>query len=176
MKKKNIDFEAEFWSDQEFDNPLDLFEAFYDYSNLETYKKTLGEAFCYLYKSKIYYKKSPGQIFIFYIAIRSFYKACYFLQFSKIKCKSSEPYEWKSSLHQASLSRDEYDNPMLVFERAFKEKTLDEFDLFLSEVVHVALTTSKAYVQYDLITPYFHSIKMFDAAQLILERGIEKIK
>jgi len=175
-KKKNTDFDAVFWSNQEFENPFDLLAAFYEYSSLETYKKTLGEAFCYLYKMEIYCKNYPGQLFIFYKAVRSFYKACYLLQFSKTKCKPTEPYEWKSSLHQASLSRDEYNNPFLVFERAFKEKTFEEYDFFLSEVVHLSLTTSKADFQDDLVTHYFHSIKMFDAAQLILERGMENIK
>ncbi|WP_207915826.1 hypothetical protein [Flavobacterium caseinilyticum] len=80
-------------------------------------------------------------------------------------------YHW--NLH---LTKEEYENPFLVFKKAFAEKTIDEFEFFLFEVIHLSLSRCIEEFDYDLITPYIYLIKMLDATQLMRERGIEKIK
>ena len=88
--------------------------------------------------------------------------------------KGSDNYT--SIVHLASLSKEEYKNPFKVFQKAFEEKSLEQFESFLCEIVHLSLSPHAGESDYDSITPYVHLIKMLDARQLIMERGIEKIK
>jgi hypothetical protein len=74
------------------------------------------------------------------------------------------------------LTKEEYANPFTVFQIAFAEKSLDEFEFFLCEIIHISLSPNVVEFDYDLITPYIHLIKMLDASQLLRESGLEKIK
>ena len=92
------------------------------------------------------------------------------------KVESQKPSDCKSILHQCSLTKEEYANPFTVFQIAFADKSLDEFDFFLCEVIHISLSPNVVDFDYDLITPYIHLLKMLDASQLMRERGLKKIK
>ena len=78
--------------------------------------------------------------------------------------------------HLSSLTKEEYDNPFLVLQNAFAEKTLQEFEFFLCETIELSLSPYGGDPDSDLTTPYIHLIKMLDAAELMKERGVEKIK
>ncbi len=136
----------------------------------------LNETIVYAHKNKVYKKDHPAPIFVYYTAFRSFLKACFCLQFKSKKWKVKEESDCKSILHQASLTKEEYANPFIVFQKAFADKTLEEYQYFLCEVVHLALSCNRVDFDTDMITPYIHVIKMLDATQLIRENGIQKRK
>lgn len=176
MKKNRIAFESIFWAGHEIKSSSQVLEAFFDFAHLDCYKEILCEAFLYVHKKKVYKKDYPGQVIVFYTALRSFLKVCFLLQYKNKKWKVKKPSDCKSKLHLASLTMEEYENPFLVFQRAFAEKTIDEFEFFLFEVIHLSLSRCTEEFDYDLITPYIYLIKMLDASQLMRERGIEKGK
>ena len=53
---------------------------------------------------------------------------------------------------------------------------MEEFELFLGLILEHSLSPIDGYPESDVTTPYIHLIKMLDAAELIKERGVEKIK
>ncbi|MFP3594838.1 hypothetical protein SB689_23125, partial [Chryseobacterium sp. SIMBA_038] len=69
----------------------------------------------------------------------------------------------------------EYQNPLLVFKKAFREYSIREFDYFLSGMVHFSLGAYDNLPERNLVIPYIHLIKMLDAAHLILERRGKKM-
>ena len=78
--------------------------------------------------------------------------------------------------HFTSLTKEEYENPFMVFKKAFDEKTLEQFEFFLSEIVRLSLSPQAGDPDADHTTCYIHLIKMLDAVELIRERGVEKIR
>ncbi len=78
--------------------------------------------------------------------------------------------------YRAHFPMDEYDNPFLVFQKAFKEFTLKEFEYFNTQIVYFSLGAYSDEPEANIITLFIHLNKMLDAAQIIRERGIEKIK
>ena len=74
------------------------------------------------------------------------------------------------------MTREEHANPFTVFQIAFAENSLDEFEFFLCEIIHISLSPNVVEFDYDLITPYIHLVKMLDASQMMRESGLEKIK
>ena len=176
MKKNKISFESYFWAAERIKCPFKLVNAFYDYANLHFYKHTLGEVIIYSHKRNICMQDNPGQIFVFYTAMNSFLKACYCMKSKRKKWHVKKSDKCESNLLLASLTKEEYNNPFIVFEKAFAEKTPEEFEFFLGEIVHLSLSPCAEDYDFDKITPYLYLIKMLDASQLIRERGVEKIK
>lgn len=177
MKKNKISFGTNFWSAHEIENPFEVVDAFFDYADLDYYKETLCEAIFYMNKAEVYKKDYPGQVFVCYTALRSFLKACFYLQDESKKWKVKEvSSEKRLILQQASLTAKEYIDPFIVFPKAFEEKSLEDFEFFLCEIVHMSLCPSAVEFDYDLITPYIHLVKMLDASELMRERGLEKIE
>jgi hypothetical protein len=176
MKKNKISFGTTFWSAYETGNPFEAVEAFFDFAHLDYYKETLSKVVIYSHRRKIYKQDNPCEIFVFYTAVCSFLKVCYCLKVKSKKWKAKESTGYESILHLASLSKQEYENPFILFQKAFAEKTLEEFEFFLCEIVQLSLSPGEGESDCDLMTPYIHLIKMLDAAQLMRERGVEKIK
>ena len=176
MKKIKISMETSFWAGCEIEDPFELIGAFFNYCSVESYKNTLSEIMLHIYKTEVCKKDYPGDVFDFHTAVKSFVRASYLLQFKSKKLKVKKaPKEWQI-ISQASLTQEEYENPFLVFEKAFESKTLGEYEFFLNEIVHVSLSPYKEEFDYDLITPHIYLVKMLDAAQIMSERGIKKIK
>lgn len=176
MKKNKIYFETNFWAAYEIGNPFEVIDAFFDYAHLDQYKQRLGEEFLYINRQDVYKKDYPGQVFVFYTALRSFLKTCQCLQYKGKKWRVKQSSECKSVLHQASLTKEEYADPFMVFQTAFAAQSLDDFEFFLSEITHLSMSPYTIEFDTDLITPYIHLIKMLDASQLMRERGVERIK
>ncbi|OXA96158.1 hypothetical protein [Flavobacterium hercynium] len=176
MKKNKISFETTFWAHQELKNPFEVIDAFLGSESLSFYKQTLSEIVFYRSKDEIYQKECPGDVFFTYTAIRSFLKACSCLPYKSKKWKITEiSAEKRSILSQASLTVEEYENPFIVFQNAFEEHSLADFEFFLCEIIHLALRPTIVEFDFDLLTPYIHVIKMLDASQLLLESKVEKI-
>ncbi|OXA93482.1 hypothetical protein [Flavobacterium hercynium] len=177
MKKNKISFETTFWAHHELENPFEVIDAFLGSENLAYYKQTLSEIVFYRSKDEIYNKECPGDVFFNYTAIRSFLRACSSLSYKSKKWKVREvSAEKKSILSQASLTTEEYENPFIVFENAFAEHSLADFEFFLCEIVHLSLRPTIVEFDSDLLTPYIHVIKMLDASQLLLESEVERVE
>ncbi|SEM65052.1 hypothetical protein SAMN05421856_10573 [Chryseobacterium taichungense] len=176
MKNNKISLETHFWSGQEVENPFEFIEVFFEYGNLDYYKETLNQFLFHTEQQKLYEKGYPGQIFILYTAFRSFLKACFKLRSKSEKWKVRKALEKRSILEQASLTSEEYQNPFVVFQNAFIDTAFEEYEFFLCEITHLSLSPFGEEFDYDLITPFIHLTKMLDAAQIIRERGIKKIK
>ncbi len=56
------------------------------------------------------------------------------------------------------------------------KSALSRFELFLHQITEFSLSPCDGDPESDVTTPYIHLIKMLDAAELIKERGVEKIK
>ena len=168
MKKNKISVEAE--------NPFKAIATFFDYAALDFYKQNLTETLIYSYKTKVYEQDNPSNVFVFYTAVCSLLKACYGLQKKSKKWKVKESLRSETVFHLTSLTEEEYDNPFMVLQKAFDEKTLEQFESFLSEIVRLSLSPQEGDPDADHATCYIYLIKMLDAVELIRERGVEKIK
>ncbi|OUL60513.1 hypothetical protein [Flavobacterium sp. AJR] len=176
MKKNKRFFETRFWAGVEAGNPFKAIDAFFDFEDLDYYKQTLTEAVIYSYKRKVYKQDNPSDVFVFYTIINSFLKICYCLKQKSKKWKVTASLHSETVFHLTSLTKEEYDNPFIVFQNAFDEKRLEEFELFLCLILELSLSPNAGDAESDLTTPYIHLIKMLDAVELIRERGVEKIK
>jgi len=143
--------------------------------DLAEVKEKLFDVVNYSTKPKVLLKEDPSLIFHFYLCLRSFIKASYVLQLKTTKWKLSDSTEYTSRLLQGSLSDDEYKDPLLVFRKAFKEFSLKEFDHFITESVYFSFSSYTNDPDANIITFFIHLTKMLDAAQLMRERGVEKI-
>ena len=176
MKKKKIDLETQFWYRGTRLSCLTLLDAFFEIDDLVAVKERLCDVINYSTQPKVLMKNDPSLIFHFYLCIRSFVRASYLIQFKSEKWKLNDPPEYKSPLLQGFLSDEEYRDPFLVFQRAFKEFSLEEFEYFITEIIYFSLANS-----YDIPTDtnsahFIHLTKMLDASQIIRERGVKKIK
>lgn len=176
MKKNKISFGTNFWSANEAGNPYDALHAFFDFSHLDEYKQILSDVAIYSYRRKIYKQDNPCHVFVIYTALSSFIKVCNCLKRKSRKWQVKGSGDYSSIVHLAALSKEEYKNPFKVFQKAFEEKSLEQFEFFLCEIVHLSLSPHAGETDCDILTLYVHLIKMLDAGQLIMERGIEKIK
>jgi len=176
MKKNKISFETNFWAGYMEGNPFKAIKAFFDFGHLDYYKQNLTELVLCSYKTKVYEQDNPSNAFVFYTAIFSFLKVCYCLQYKSKKWKVKASLCSETVFHFSSLTKEEYDNPFIVFRKAFEEKTFKEFEFFLCLILELSLSPYSEDPESDLTTPYIHLIKMLDAAGLMRERGVEKIK
>lgn len=176
MKKKKMDFETGFWYCNTQLSCMTLLDAFFEMDDLPTVKNMLFDVMNYSIKYEVIMKDDPSLIFHFYHCMRSFIKVCYVLQFKTKKLKLNAPPEYISRLLQGSLSNNEYRDPFLVFQNAFREISLDKFQDYLTRSVYFSLGAYNDQPEVEFITPFIHLTKMLDAAQIIRERGIEKIK
>lgn len=176
MKKNKIAFDTGFWASFVAGNPFKAIDAFFDFAHLDYYKHNLTQVVMYSYKRKVYKKDNPSNVFVFYTALCSFLKVCYCMQKKSKKWKVKASLHSETVFHLSSLTKEEYENPFMVFQKAFDKKTLEEFELFLCQILELSLSPCPADPDSDLTTPYIHLIKMLDAVELIRERGVEKIR
>lgn len=176
MKKNKTSFETSFWAGYVAENPFKALEAFFTFANLDYYKQNLTEAVIYSYKTKVYKQDNPSNAFAFYTVFRSFIKVCYCLKDKTNKWKLRASLHCETAFYLSSLTKEEFENPFMVFQKAFEEKTLEEFELFLCQILELSLSPFGGDPESDLTTPYIHLMKMLDAVELMRERGVEKIK
>ena len=176
MKKNKIALENDFWARYEAGKTFKAITAFFDYASLDYYKQTLSEVVMYSYKRDVYMQDNPSDVFIFYNAVSSFIKVCYGVNMKSKKWKVKESLRTETVFHLSSLTKEEYENPFMVFQKAFNGITPEEFELFLCHILELSLSPNGGEPESDLTTPYIYLIKMLDAVELIRERGVEKIK
>jgi len=176
MKKNKISPETSFCSQFAAANPIQALNAFFAFAHLDYYKQNLTEMVMYSYKTKVYNLENPSDAFAFFTAINSFLKVCYCLQKKSKKWKVKPSLRCETAFQLSSLTKEEYDNPFMVFQKAFDEKTPKEFEFFLCLIVELSLSPYAGDPESDLTTPYIYLIKMLDAVELMRERGVEKIR
>jgi len=175
MKKVKIPLEASPWASYEIRCPFSLIDAMFEFAPLEYYKNTLNESVIFMFKPKIYQEDSPGQLFIFFAVLHSFLRAGYVINCKSGKYKIKEVPKESKGLYPGSLTREELQNPFIVFKKAFTYKSLEKMNLALFEMVNYALNPFSDYPSWDLITPYIHITKMLDASWEIYQRRVERI-
>jgi hypothetical protein len=172
--KKTIPFESRFWSGRNKHSALALMDVFFQFYDLVTAKERLHRIMQYAVQRKTRIPEDPSVVFHFHQSLRSFIRAGWCLQNMRGKWLVDPLQEPNKPLLQGSLSEKEYRDPAKVFQKAFQEYDLEEFDEFLSEIVHFSLGKFNNIPERNIIGPYLHLIKMLDATWLILERENSK--
>jgi hypothetical protein len=170
MKKIKTDFETQLWADSRKRSGLQLMETFFQFNDLATSKKTLHSIMNYAVKRNSSIKEDPSVLFHFRQSMQSFVRAGYLIALKEKKWAVNTQLEEVSPLVLGLLSEKEYQNPLLVFKKAFREYSIKEFDYFLSGMVYFSLGIYDNLPERNIVNPYIHLIKMLDAAHLILER------
>ena len=170
MKKTSTHFEPQLWKGGKKRSGLQLMENFYQFNDLVATKEKLNSIMSYAVKRNSWINEDPAVVFQFHQAVRSFVRACYLIHLEGKKRVADPPLENPSPWVLGLLSEKEYQNPVLVFKKAFKEYSVKEFDYFMSGIVYFSMGMYKNLPERNIINPYIHLIKMLDAAHLILER------
>jgi len=176
VKKNKISFETHFWAGDSAGNPFKAIDAFFTFAKLDYYKQILSEVVIYCYKPKVYKDDNPSDVFILYSVLKSFLRVCYCLHQKSKKWKVKTSLRSETVFHLSSLTKEEYDNPFMVFQKAFELKSLEAFEMFLYQILELSLSPYSSDSDSDVMTPYIYLTKMLDAAALIRERGVEKIR
>ncbi|WP_312285898.1 hypothetical protein [Chryseobacterium gleum] len=153
---------------------LQSIETFFQTNDLITAKQMLSSMMQYAVTGKDWLKKDPSVILQFHQSLCIFIREGYMISKKAKKWKVNAAPEISSPMMKGSLSAKEYENPILVFKRAFKEYSIQEYDYFISGIVYFSQQMYRHGPENNLVKPYIHLSKMLDAAYLILERGIQK--
>ncbi|OCA78875.1 hypothetical protein BBH99_07215 [Chryseobacterium contaminans] len=174
MKKIRTDLQSRLGKGRKKHCGLQQMETFFQLNDLTATKELLNTIMSYALKRNSWIKEDPSVIYHFHQAMRSFVRASYFLILKEKKFVVNTQLEDVSPLALGLLSEKEYQNPLLVFKKAFKEYSIKEFDYFISGMVYFSMGIYDKLPERNMINPYIHMIKMLDAAYLIIERK-EKI-
>ncbi|AZA78009.1 hypothetical protein EG347_11005 [Chryseobacterium sp. G0186] len=174
MKKTRTDFQSRLGKGRKKHCGLQLMETFFQLNDLAASKELFNTIMNYAIKRNSWIKEDPSVVLHFHQAMRSFIRAGYFIMLKKKKKTVNTQLEEISPLVLGLLSEKEYQNPQLVFKKAFREYSIKEFDYFISGMVYFSLGIYDHLPERNMISPYIHLTKMLDAAYLILERK-EKI-
>lgn len=170
MKKTRTDFTSRLGKGRKKHCGLQQMETFFQLNDLTTSKELLNNIMNYAVKRNSWIKEDPSVIFNFNQAMRSFIRAGYFIMLKEKKWVLNSQLEEVSPLVLGLLSEKEYQNPLLVFKKAFREYSIKEFDYFISGMVYFSLGIYDHLPERNMISPYIHLTKMLDAAYLLLER------
>lgn len=177
MKKNKTDFKTQSRSDHKKGSALQQIETFFQFNDLAATKERLSSIVSYAVKRNFSINEDPFVIFQFYQSMRSFVRAGYLIILRERKWATHTHLEDVSPLVLGLLSEEEYQNPLLVFQKAFREYSIQEFDYFLSGMVYFSMGVYENLPEKNIINPYIHLIKMLDAAHIIQERrGERKIR
>lgn len=153
---------------------LQCIEKFFQAHDLVTAKQMLSSIMQYAVNGKDWLKKDPSVILQFHKSLCVFIREGYMISKKTKKWQVNAAPYISSPMMKGSLSDKEYENSLLVFNRAFKEYSIQEFDYFISGIVYFSQQMYKYGPESNLVRPYIHLSKMLDAAYLILERGLQK--
>ncbi|KFE97090.1 hypothetical protein [Chryseobacterium luteum] len=175
MKKNRTDFDSRLWADSRKYSGVQLMETFFQFNDLAASKERLNSIMNYAVKRNSCINEDPSVIFHFRQCIQSFVRAGYLIALEEKKRTASAQLENTSPLLLGLLSEKEYQNPLLVFKKAFREYSIREFDYFMSGMVYFSLGIYNNLPERNIVSPYIHLTKMLDAGHLILERRGKKM-
>ncbi|MGN7758803.1 hypothetical protein ACTJIV_15120 [Chryseobacterium sp. 22532] len=170
MKKNRTDFQSRLGKGRKKHCGIQLMENYFKLNDLTASKELLNDIISYAVKRNSWIKEHPSVILHFQQAMRSFIHAGYSIALQEKKRTVNAPLEDVSPLVFGLLSEKEYQNPLLVFRKAFKEYSIKEFDYFISGMAYFSLGIYNNLPERNMISPYIHLTKMLDAAYLIIER------
>lgn len=173
MKKIQTDFAPRFRTDKKHSG-LQLMETFFQFNELDVSKEILSKMMNYAVKRNSRIHEDPAVIFQFHQSMRSLIRAGYLIMLKERKWTVDAGSEKISPWVLGMLSEKEYRNPLLVFKKAFREYTLKEFDYFMSGIVYFSMGVYENLPERNIVMPYIHTVKMLDAAHLILQRRRDK--
>lgn len=173
MKKIKTDFAPRFLAGKKRSG-LQLMETFFQFNELDVSKERLSNMMNYAVKRNSWINEDPAVIFEFYQSMRSLIRAGYLIMLKDRKWTVDTRPEKISPWVLGLLSEKEYRNPLLVFKTAFRAYTLKEFDYFMSGIVYFSMGVYENLPERNIVMPYIHTVKMLDAAHLILQRKREK--
>ncbi|KFF08728.1 hypothetical protein [Chryseobacterium luteum] len=174
MKKTRTDLQCPFSGVGKKYSAVQMMEAFFQLNDLTASKKKLNSIMNYAVKRNSRIKEDPSVIFHFRQSMQSFVRAGYLITLKEKKWAVNTQLEEVSPLVFGLLSEKEYQNPLLVFKKAFREYSIKEFDYFMSGMVYFSLGVHDNLPERNIVSPYIHLTKMLDAAHLILERREKK--
>ncbi|WPO91684.1 hypothetical protein [Chryseobacterium sp. HR92] len=169
MKKDRTDIQSRLGKGRKKHCGLQQMETFFQLNDLAASKELLNSIISYALKRNSWIKEDPSVIYHFHQAMRSFIRTGYFIMLKEKKLVGNTELKDPSPLVLGLLSEKEYQNPMLVFKKAFKEYSIKEFDYFISGMVYFSMGIYDKLPERNMINPYIHLIKMLDAAYLIIE-------
>ncbi len=170
MKKTRTDIQSRLGKDRKKYYGLQQMEIFFQLNDLAASKELLNTIMSYALKRNSWIKEDPSVIYHFHQAVRSFIRTGYFLMLKEKKLFVNTHLEDVSPLALGLLTEKEYQNPLLVFKKAFKEYSIKEFDYFISGMVYFSMGIYDNLPERNMISPYIHLLRMLDAAYLIIER------
>lgn len=170
MKKNRTDIQSRLGKGRKKHYGLQLMETFFQLNDLTASKELLNSIMSYALKRNSWIKEDPSVIYHFHQAMRSFIRAGYFSMLKEKKLVGNTELKEVSPLALGLLTEKEYQNPMLVLKKAFKEYSIKEFDYFISGMVYFSMGIYDKLPERNMINPYIHLLKMLDAAYLIIER------
>ncbi|MDN3692441.1 hypothetical protein QWZ06_09230 [Chryseobacterium tructae] len=173
MKKIKTDFDTRFRADKKHSG-FQLIENFFQFNELDVSKKRLSNIMNYAIKKNSWINEDPAVIFQFHQSMRSLIRAGYLIMLKERKWTVDTQPEKISPWLLGLLSEKEYRNPLLVFKKAFRAYTLKEFDYFMSGIVYFSMGVYENLPERNMVMPYIHTVKMLDAAHLIIQRRREK--
>lgn len=174
MKKTRTDLQSRLGKDRKKHSGLQLMETFFQLNDLAASKELLNSIMSYALKRNSWIKEDPSVIYHFHQAMRSFIRTGYFIMLKEKKLLINTELKEVSPLVLGLLTEKEYQNPLLVFKKAFKEYSIKEFDYFISGMVYFSMGIYDKLPERNMINPYIHLIKMLDAAYLIIEKEGKK--
>ncbi|CAI8773263.1 hypothetical protein [Chryseobacterium sp. IT-36CA2] len=173
MKKIKTDFTHRFRADKK-NSGLQLMETFFQFNELDVSKELLSNIMNYAVKRNSWIHEDPAVIFQFHQSMRSLIRAGYLMMLKERKWTVDSQPEKISPWVLGLLSEKEYRNPLLVFKNAFSEYSIKEFDYFMSGIVYFSMGVYENLPERNIVMPYIHTVKMLEAAHLILQRRREK--
>jgi hypothetical protein len=173
MKKIKTNFAPRFRADKKHSG-LQLMETFFQFNELDVSKELLSNMMNYAVKRNSWINEDPAVIFEFYQSMRSLIRAGYLIMLKDRKWTVDTRPEKISPWVLGLLSEKEYRNPLLVFKTAFRAYSIKEFDYFLSGIVYFSMGVYENLPERNIVMPYIHTVKMLDAAHLILQRRREQ--
>ncbi|SIR66486.1 hypothetical protein [Chryseobacterium sp. RU33C] len=171
--KKSRNFNSRFRADKK-NSGLQLMETFFQFNELDVSKERLSNIMNYAVKRNSWINEDPAVIFEFHQSMRSLIRAGYLMMLKERKWTVDAGSEKISPWVLGLLSEKEYRNPLLVFKKAFSAYTIKEFDYFMSGIVYFSMGVYENLPERNMVMPYIHTVKMLDAAHLILQRRREK--
>lgn len=110
----------------------------------------------YAVTGKDWLKKDPSVILQFHQSLWVFMREGYLISKKAKKWKLNAAPDIGSPLMKGSLSDKEYENPVLVFKRAFEEYSIQEYDYFISGIVYFSQQMYRYGPESNLVGPYIH--------------------
>ncbi|MBP2617853.1 hypothetical protein [Chryseobacterium jejuense] len=153
---------------------LQCIKTFFRTHDLVTAKQMLSSIMQYAVNGKDWLKKDRSAVLQIHQSLNLFIREGYMISKKTKKWQINALQDIGPPLMKGSLSDKEYENPLLVFKRAFKEYSIKEFEYFISRIVYFSQQIYRHGPESNLARPYIHLSKMLDAAYLLLERGIQK--